>query len=238
MLFRSGNIVVDAEKEGYEYGSVESGYFEKPCVSFEKDDVRYYYYDGDFIPHTEEEYDEWQEEEEEEGGNGYGDITYDKEWIEDGTGNTIMYEKVLDSDGNVLVSHEVPEDVYKNDRCEDFIYIFKDSRSIVVVDRHWNGKRGDASGENSPKPPSVTDAPEASPNAGATRSPLPAQTPDAAPTFQPTDTALPIDPDETAVPETTADPSPAQTPQPVPDIPPTQIPQPLQPPAQTMTPPE
>lgn len=238
LIGMDGNIVVDAEKEGYEYGSVESGYFEKPCVSFEKDDVRYYYYDGDFIPHTEEEYEEWQEEEEEEGGNGYGDITYDKEWIEDGTGNTIMYEKVLDSDGNVLVSHEVPEDVYKNDRCEDFIYIFKDSRSIVVVDRHWNGKRGDASGENSPKPPSVTAAPEASPNAGATRSPLPAQTPDAAPTFQPTDTALPIDPDETAVPETTADPSPAQTPQPVPDIPPTQIPQPLQPPAQTMTPPE
>ncbi len=239
LIGMDGNIVVDAEKEEYECGQVQSGYFEKPCVYFERDDVGYYYYDEDFIPHTEEEYENWQEQdEEEEGGNGYGDITYDKEWIEDDSGNTIIYEKVLDSDGNVLVSHEAPEDVYENRRYESFIYIFEDCRSIVVVDRHWNGLRGEGPGEGSPKPPSVpTDAPEASPNAGATRSPLPAQTPAASPS-QPADTALPIDPDETAVPGTTPDPSPAQTPQPVPDIPPTQIPQPLQPPAQTMTPPE
>lgn len=237
LIGMDGNIVVDAEKEKYECGQVQSGYFEKPCVYFERDDVGYYYYDGDFIPHTEEEYENWQEQdEEEEGGNGYGDITYDKEWIEDDSGNTIIYEKVLDSDGNVLVSHEAPEDVYENRRYESFIYIFQDCRSIVVVDRHWNGMRGEGPGEGLPKPPSVPTAnPEDSPSADATRSPLP---PDASPTSQPTETALPNDPDETAVPGTSPDPSPAQTPQPVPDIPPTQLPQPLQPPAQTMTPPE
>ena len=182
-----GNIVVDAEKEGYESGSVVSQLFEKTCVYFEKNNIRYYYYGGDFIPHTEEEYENW-EDDGGAGGNEYGDITYDKDWIEDGSGNKVVREKVSDSAGNVLVSHKAAEDVYENERCENFIYIFKDCRSIVVVDRHWNGKRGEEQEEM----------------------------PSAVPTSQPVDTAVPIDPGETrspvAQPTSVPDIHPTQTP--------------------------
>lgn len=182
-----GNIVVDAEKEGYESGSVVSQLFEKTCVYFEKNNIRYYYYGGDFIPHTEEEYENW-EDDGGAGGNEYGDITYDKDWIEDGSGNKVVREKVSDSAGNVLVSHKAAEDVYENERCENFIYIFKDCRSIVVVDRHWNGKRGEEQEEM----------------------------PSAVPTSQPVDTAIPIDPGETrspvAQPTSVPDIHPTQTP--------------------------
>lgn len=237
LIGMDGNIVVDAEKEGYEYGSVVSELFEKTCVYFEKDDVRYYYYGGDFIPHTEEEYENW-EDDGGAGGSEYGDITYDKDWIEDASGNTIVCEKVLDSAGNVLVSHEVSEDVCESEGYKDFIYIFKDCKSIVVVDRHWDGKRGEDPGETSV--PSVTPeaspgtspgaSPSTSPDEGATCSPLPSGTPAAAPTSQPTDTALPVDPGETKSPVVTPGPDPT------PDTHPTQPPHVSEDPAQTPPP--
>lgn len=193
-----GSIVADAEKERYTYGSVRSGYFEKTRVYFVKDDVRYYYYGEDLIPHTEEEYDSWREDDDEEGDDGikYGDITYSSEETYDDNNEVVsVCEKVVDRFGNVLASHEVSGETYEREERKPFIYIFPDCKSIAVVDRHWNGKREDNLEDATPKPTMApTDAPEVPPTEkpGHTQAPPVPPMPSAgAPTERPDETAVP-----------------------------------------------
>ena len=233
-----GNIVADVEKERYTYGSVQSSYFGKTCVYFERDDVRYYYYEDNLIPHTEEEYDSWGEDDDEEGDDGikYGDITYSSEETYDDNNEVVsVSEKVADRFGNVLASHEVSGETYKREERKPFIYVFPDCKSIVVVDRHWNGKRGDDLEDGTPKPTMApTDAPEVPPTEKPSRTqappvpPMPSTgVPTDAPGVPPTER-----PDETEIPSL----APTDGPAGQPPVAPGSSSLPVQPPSQIILP--
>lgn len=167
LIGMNGSIVVDAEREKYTYGSVRGSYFEKFHVLMEKDGENYYYYGEDLLPHTEEEYENWEANEDDE--NPYGDITYDWDYLYDAEDEVIgICEKVMDHEGNVIVDHEVTGEAYEQD--ENYVYIFKDCKSIVVVDHHWNGKREKEPEKATPTPkrtgqPTITPGNSSTPEA-------------------------------------------------------------------------
>ncbi len=191
LIGMNGSIVVDAEREKYTYGSVEGSYFEKFHVFMKKDGENTYYYGEDLLPHTEAEYENWEANEDDE--NPYGDITYDWDYLYDEEDEVIgICEKVTDHEGNLIVNHEVTGEAYERDRGENYVYIFKDCKSIVVVGHHWNGKREKEPEKATPTPkPSNPPSQSGEETAVPTVSPRPTEKPTGQPTGEPQTTSIP-----------------------------------------------
>lgn len=169
-----GNLVIDAIEMAYidysyriSHDSESGDNEENMCAVFtDEEGNEFYYYEKTLTPHSDDE--GWDVV---VNGIRYDDIVYySNSLYDEETGEWIgREEKVYDNDGNMLVGHIVPEELLENSGWKKFIYIYKTSRIILDINKHWDGKRG---------------------GDGATIEPLATLTPTPIPTDRPIKTAV------------------------------------------------
>ena len=202
----NGNIIADAETLKYTYSSAHSSSNEN-YINGIRDDIvfedaegnKYYYYGEDMSVHSKRK-GASDNEEIYDSGITYGDVTYYKNYLDDGG----REEKICDSEKNVLATYIMTKEELSKYGYRRHLYIFQECRKIVLVKQHWDGNREESKTDVKPTPtvtsgntPEIT--PKATPNATSDIAPTvtPSAASDIAPTATPDVTSVTPIPQET-----------------------------------------
>lgn len=178
LMDTNGNIMADAKLLKYtEYSVISSSYEDekkgiREYIEFRDGEENHVYYYGEDMSAHEKEKDD--EDSSDDNGISYGDVKYYRNYLQDGG----REEKVCDSKGTVLVSYKKTEQELEKEGYRQNVYMFPECQSILLVKKHWDGKRdAGETGENPTPTPTATPVNDPTPTPTQTVAPANDPTP-------------------------------------------------------------